>query len=213
VRIAFKSLLILGEQKRRVAGGQESTTVYDLGSVRDHVLEVSRRYLWLHPRHLLVITFIAAPFLGLLLYVATAFTDGKVWSSPLLVFVLIAGPLVLCYPVSLQAVTGWLMKAQARRERLLAENVPIEAVREEDWEKFRSRLTDSGPLGQLLALSERIKRAKSILEQPQAALPNDEALLKWQEEHGNDPAGRAEATDQVTPARPDIQGKPDSSSG
>src|SRR5262245_4628959 len=156
MRFRFKSLLILSEREQRVIGGRETTTLYDTSNIGEHTFEASSWEVRLHPIHLLATPLLASPVLALTLYLAAALTDGRVWSMPLVLLGAIAGPLALFYPLSVYGLLNRRMQAQARRERLLAADVPITVVREANWESFRARLKPPDALDQVSRLCDQL---------------------------------------------------------
>jgi hypothetical protein len=183
MRFPFKSLLILSERNQRVVGGTQTTTLYDLRNIGEHVFEAPSSEIWLHPIHLVATPLLALPVAGLALYIAAAFTDGEAFSMPWLVAILIAAPLALFYPLSLHGLLNRRMQAQARRERLLADAVPITVVRESDWEAFRGRLKQPDAVDKASALVARLAQRHRAQQNP-APLPNENAMEKWEERAG-----------------------------
>jgi hypothetical protein len=203
----FKSLLILSEREQRVAGGTKSTTLYDLHNIGEHTFDAPSWRLRLHPIHLLATPLIASPVLGLALYIATAFTDGAVWSMPLVVLGLIAAPLALFYPLSMHGLLNRMMESQARRERLLADSIKITVVPESDWESFRAKLKEPDAVDKVSLLVAQLARRQRGEEQ-RVPLPDENALQKWegQASEGENPP---KENDKVT-ERPGVV-KPESS--
>jgi hypothetical protein len=201
MRFRFKSLLILSQRERRVGRGTEITTVYDLRNIVDHTFDEPTWKLWFSPFHLLATPLIASPLLGLAAYMAYLAIEEGLMSPgwwPLVIFV----PLALFYPLSLHILVWRHMKAQALRERLLADSTAIHMVEEKEWKSFVAGLKQLDEGDRVQLLRDQLARFQQE-RQPPKPLPDDKVMRKWDEQAGKT-EDRPQTNDQITSRRDDV---------
>jgi hypothetical protein len=176
MRFQFKSLIVVSETEQRVMSGTKTTTVYDMKNIGEHTFDVPTWEVRLHPIHLLTTPLFASPFLvlALLLLFGASGSEGW-WSYRWLPPLLIGGPLVLFYPLSVTALLNRMMQAQARRERLLAPNVRLTCIKDSEWEWFRAKLKPD-LAAEIRGLLDRVNKLKLAEDAP---APPEDAGEKW----------------------------------
>jgi hypothetical protein len=140
MRIHYKSLVILSRTSTHFGSTERITTVYDMQSVRDHVLDIPASRLLFHPG----IPWRVGLFALLPILLLMFWTEGAPHRHPGLVAGVLIPWCALFYSLSYITVKTEEMEQFARRERGLTPETKVGVVEDQNWTAFVSKLS-TGP--------------------------------------------------------------------